>query len=314
MSTPNLLVVFQLVAFGLIAAPLAADTTPDISVESLAVAKSTVSVFEPLNVSAVVRNGGNDELKGVVVRLSSINPPNTIAEYSVNLLPKKDIGLSWTTFLPAGTHEIAVAADPDDAIAESNEQNNVRTHQVTVEQIPLSEEASQRIREIWEKKAPGDTLGPYVILKPIRADLYPDLWIVWLTASDEAHVGVSLRNGGPDAIPQEVLDLVTVTVEFIGAPTDHTCTASLKGHSKGKLSSSGDIFLDIYTESTGPCPRALLEAKLCDPVPLSFWCVELPDLRLSVNLPTSNELFYTGYLLVDPKPYNNIRIEKKGKR
>ena len=315
MNKKKVQVVFQIFVICFMLSLLVANTNADVSVESLTVAKAKVNVFEPLNISAIVRNGGNNELKDVVVRLSRSNPPVVIEEYSVNLPPKKDIGLSWTAFLPVGTHKIAVTADPDNEITESNEQNNVRTYQVTVEPVPLSEEALQHMREFWESKTLGDKLGPFVVLKPIRADLYPQLWINQIIATKEGHVGVYLRNGGPDALPLEILDLVTVTVEFIGAPTDHVCTASLKGHSQGKLSSPGSLLnINFYTDSTGPCPRALRQLIKCDPeAPLSFWCVEIPELRLSVNPPTSKELFHTGYLFVDPKPYNNIRIEKKGK-
>ena len=309
-------VVLQIFVICLMLSLLVANTNADVCVESLTVAKAKVNVFEPLNISAVVRNGSNNELKGVVVRLSRSNPPVVIEEYSVNLPPKKDIGLSWTPFLPVGTHNIAVTADPDDAITESNEQNNVRTQQVTIEPVPLSKEALQHMREFWESKALGEKLGPFVILKPIRADLYPELWINQILSTKEGHVGVYLRNDGPDALPPEILDLVSVTVEFIGVPTDHVCTASLKGYSQGKPSSSSALLtINFYTDSTGLCPRALRKLFKCDPeAALSFWCVEIPELRLSVNPPTSKELFHTGYLFVDPKPYNNIRIEKKGKR
>jgi hypothetical protein len=149
MSKFKLLVVLQLVVSCVIVAPLAADANVDISVESLTVDKSKVNVLEPVKVSATVLNGGNDTLKGVVVRLSlidfvglptlaGVNPPKVLKEYSFDLPPNSDIGLFWTTFLPVGTHEIVVSADPYHAIEESNEKNNGRTHQVIVEPIPLS--------------------------------------------------------------------------------------------------------------------------------------------------------------------------------
>ncbi len=318
MSKLKLLVVLQLVASCVIVAPLVADADTDLSVESLTVDKSIVNVLEPLKVSAHVRNGGNIGLKDVVVRLSFIrsvglpalpgaNPPKVLEDYSVNLPPNSDIHLTWTTFLPVGTHDIVVTADPNHTIEESNEQNNVRTHQVIVEPIPLSEEAIQHIRKAFGSKAPGDKLGPFVVLKPIRADLYPGL-----PGYMGRYIQVDLRNFGPDTLPREVLDLVTVTLEFIGAPTDHICTAPIPGKS---LNPSNLTTIDFYTGSTGPCPRALVEIVPCDETAdLSFMCSVLPDLRISINLPTSQEpYYYYGYFLIDPKPYNNVRLVKAGK-
>ena len=108
-------------------------------------------------------------------------------------------------------------------------------------------------------------------------------------------------------------------MEFIGAATDKTCTVAMKGRKPGPLSTGGaGVAVDFYTDSQAPCPRAKVPTGSCDPVAeakgeLTFKCVIVPELRLSVTLPDAQALAGTGLVVSDPATYNNVEIVPAGR-
>jgi hypothetical protein len=117
---------------------------PDIAISPAEVLLSPpgpVQEGTPVTINATVRNLGEADAADVVVRFTDGPPPSGIPIGSGVLAPLVSAGgfvqreVSWTAVLP-GSHTLCATADPDDAIPETDEGNNLGCAAILVQAPP----------------------------------------------------------------------------------------------------------------------------------------------------------------------------------
>ncbi len=113
------------------------SNAPDLTITSASVSPSTANEGDTVTIYATVKNVGNEDANNVYVGFyyDTISQSTLIGNASVGTLTvgtSNTVSMEWDTTNHVGTHTIIVYADPDNIIAEKNENNNTHNATVTV--------------------------------------------------------------------------------------------------------------------------------------------------------------------------------------
>ncbi len=110
---------------------------PDLTISSISASPTTVNEGETINIQATVENVGNAEADNVYVGFyyDTVDSSHLIQKVSAGNLAtgtSATVEASWDTSGHVGEHTIIAYADPDNAIEETNEDNNSANTTITV--------------------------------------------------------------------------------------------------------------------------------------------------------------------------------------
>jgi hypothetical protein len=118
---------------------------PDLRVTDLTFDPTTPTAGTPFHVRAVLHNSGSTALSNVTVRIENRLPTphttcyypstfNTLYQTTVSLNPGQSLPVDYlVTINEVWHHFVCIKIDPDDVIAETNEDNNAQGQEVSVE-------------------------------------------------------------------------------------------------------------------------------------------------------------------------------------
>ncbi|MEM3493915.1 MAG: CARDB domain-containing protein, partial [Thermoplasmata archaeon] len=114
-------------------------TGVDVAVAGQTIDPLTPRYNQPVNITAIIRNNGNVDLKGVRTRLYINDQPKTLLDNVTDLAGNgswKSIKFQWVPDR-VGSYIVKVMVDPDNEIEETNEANNVYVSDVAVFKIEV---------------------------------------------------------------------------------------------------------------------------------------------------------------------------------
>jgi subtilase family serine protease len=190
-----------------VASPPAGIELSVVSGTAMVVPANPSRLPEPLGLSATVRNSGDTDANGIVVRLyrGPADDGDVLAENTLNLASRSSLPANFThTLITPGTSEFTIVVDPDDAFVESVETNNQSV--VTVETLA---------------SADLEVLDADISLTPALVNLGEDVQFT-----------VLVRNGGTTAVASTPLHLsvsdgITTTLlstQSVAVPPGETVT------------------------------------------------------------------------------------------
>ena len=110
---------------------------PDLTITSISTSASTVDEGDSVTIYATVKNVGNEQANSVYVGFyyDTVDSAHLIQKVSAGDLSagsSANVQATWDTTGHTGVHTVIAYADPDNSIAESNENNNSASTTVTV--------------------------------------------------------------------------------------------------------------------------------------------------------------------------------------
>ncbi len=107
---------------------IAPPAIPELSVSSAVAVPAALTVLPAsLRIDATVRNAGLQPASNVLIALYRDGVAQALAETRINISAQATASVQLTTQVDSGPQNLRVVVDPDNAIAEANENNNART-------------------------------------------------------------------------------------------------------------------------------------------------------------------------------------------